>query len=103
VKKISNVENISDSFCQGILLTDNMTKISFLDYKYFTTLIPQLSRFPENESKTDNISLPILSFYITSGMTTRWIRYAPQLLFRLNTTYLNIMQVQYVELSQISQ
>jgi hypothetical protein len=50
VKKLSNVENISDSSCQGILPTDNMTKISFPDYTYFTTLMPQLSRFPENES-----------------------------------------------------
>jgi hypothetical protein len=51
MKKLPNVENISDSSCQSILLTDNMTKIRFPDNKYFTILILQLSQFPENESK----------------------------------------------------
>jgi hypothetical protein len=54
MEQLSNVENISDSSCQGILLTGNMTKLSFPDYKYFTILIPQLSLFPENESEAIN-------------------------------------------------
>jgi hypothetical protein len=36
MKKSSNVENISDSSCERMLHSGNMTKISFSDFKYFT-------------------------------------------------------------------